>query len=132
MPKSFKRTDRIAGVIKKELSHLIQMYPFEQSGDPLPIVTLTTVEVSRNCSHAKVYITFLEDDAARIAAAVNSLKLAAPQLRKNLSTRVKLRSTPELQFIYDKAYVKKARLLRLIDSLAISEPAIDDSKEPQE
>ena len=58
MPKEFSRTRRVGEQIQRELAQLIR----EEIKDPrVGMVTINAVDVSRDFSHAKVYITSLED-----------------------------------------------------------------------
>ena len=56
MPKEFPRTRRIGEQIRRELAELIRA----EIRDPrMAMVSMTTVEVSRDLAHAKVYICLL-------------------------------------------------------------------------
>ncbi|MBA2657545.1 MAG: 30S ribosome-binding factor RbfA [Tatlockia sp.] len=112
MTNEFKRTDRIAEMMQRKLSQLIQ----QEIKDPrLPaFVTISTVKVASDLSHAKVYFTVLNADVAETKAVLDS---AAPYLRKALARSVKLRTVPQLHFVYDESVEYGRRLSRLIDEL---------------
>jgi ribosome-binding factor A len=78
------------------------------------MVTLTGVEVAADYGHAKVFFTVLGDDA-RVEAAAAGLNNAAGFLRHELNARIKLRSIPQLHFVYDESIERGVRLSRLID-----------------
>ena len=62
MAKDYSRTQRIGDQMQRELAVLIQ----REIKDPrLGLVTITAVDVSRDLSHAKVFITVMgkDDDA---------------------------------------------------------------------
>src|SRR5262249_29599982 len=95
MTKDFPRASRIADQIQRDLSELIRL----QLKDPrVSLVTVSSVEVSRDLSHAKVYVTSLASghSAEEITAA---LQHAAGFLRSHLARRLKLRSVPQLEFV---------------------------------
>ncbi len=118
MPRDFDRTRRIAEQIQRELAKLIQM----QMKDPrLGMVTVASVEVSRDLSNAKVYVTvFNKDDNPKIA--IEILQNAAGYLRHELGKLVKLRILPQLRFIYDDTVAKGAHMSALI-ARAVAEDA---------
>ena len=118
MPRDFDRTRRIAEQIQRELAQLIQM---ELKDPRLGMVTVASVEVCRDLSNAKVYVTvFNKDDNPKIA--IEILQNAAGYLRHELGKRVKLRILPQLRFIYDDTIAKGAHMSALI-ARAVAEDA---------
>ena len=114
MPKEYSRTQRIADMIQRELSELIR----DEMRDPrVKLASITGVEVSRDLSHAKVYVNFIapEKEAADHQQAVKALNGAAGFLRSHLARSVELRTTPALRFIYDATSEKGQKLSALID-----------------
>jgi ribosome-binding factor A len=118
MAKEFSRTRRVADQIQRHLAELIQM----ELGDPrIGMVTVTAVEVSHEFEHARIYFTVLGknlDDQAVVEDTTEVLNHAAGFLRRELARRLKLRTTPELVFVYDKSLEQGNRLSNLIDSVA--------------
>ena len=112
MPKNFSRATRVAVQIRRELAELIQ---FELKDPRIGMITLTDVEVTPDYAHAKVFYTML-GDAASIEMAQAGLTRAAGFLRSALHTRMRLRVTPQLQFVYDASVERGARLSELIDA----------------
>lgn len=112
MRNDFKRTDRIAGLMQRKLSQLIQ----QEIKDPrLPaFVTISSVKVSADLGHAKVYFTVLNNEVELTASILNA---AASYLRTALAKSVKLRTVPQLHFVYDESIEYGKRLSRLIDEV---------------
>lgn len=77
-------------------------------------VTLSEVEVSRDLSHAKVYVTL--PAGADASATVKALNNASGYLRHGLSQRLHLRYLPALRFEHDTALERAHRLTELIDT----------------
>ena len=76
---------------------------------------ITRAEVTRDLRYAKMYVSILEDDKAEGVMA--ALKSGAGFIRKELTHRMSLRYTPELQFVHDRNIeygVHVASLLREI------------------
>lgn len=112
MTNEFKRTDRIAEMIQRKLSEIIR----QEIKDPRlpPFVTITSAKVAKDLSHAKVYFTALNADVEETTQLLNS---AAAYLRTALARSVKLRTVPQLHFVYDESIEYGRRLTRLIEDL---------------
>ena len=84
--------------------------------DPrLAAVTVAAVKVSRDLSHAKIYVTFLDLDEAQVVSGMQALSRAAGFLRSGLARRIKMRAVPELRFIHDTSISHGLHLSELID-----------------
>jgi ribosome-binding factor A len=126
MPKDYSRSLRVADQIQRELADLIQ----NEIKDPrIKQITLTSVEVTRDYSHAKVFYTTLASKE-EIFLIENGLEHAKGFLRSNLSHRMKLRITPELHFVYDESVERGARLSKLIDE-AVAQDTILHRADPE-
>ena len=124
MPRDHSRTLRIAEQIQRELAGLIRL---ELKDPRVGMVTLTDVEVTADYAHAKVFFTTL-GASDQIEAASAGLNHAAGFLRHELGQRIKLRSIPQLHFIYDESVERGVRLSRLIDE-AVAPAARDRNKD---
>jgi ribosome-binding factor A len=111
MPKDYPRSHRIGDFIQRELAELIR----SEVKDPRlsPLLTIAEVRVNDDLSHAKVYITALDD---RGPASVEILNRVAGFLRSQLLKRMRTRVIPNLQFLYDTTAEKGAQLSALIDA----------------
>ena len=106
------RPRKVADLIQRELSDLLH----REVRDPrVGMVTITSVDLSPDFSHAKVLFTCLE--RAHVEEARMGLQRAAGFLRSQLARRMKLFATPELRFEYDESIERGDRLSRLIDSV---------------
>lgn len=83
------------------------------------MISVTRVETTPDLRFAKVYVSFLEENKAEDA--LKGLKSAAGYLRRELSSDLKLRHTPELQWALDDSISYGARMLKLINSLEVSD-----------
>lgn len=124
MPRDHSRTLRIAEQIQREIAELIRL---ELKDPRVGMVTLTDVEVSADYAHAKIFFTTL-GTSDQIEAASAGLNHAAGFLRHELGQRIKLRSIPQLHFIYDESIERGMRLSRLIDE-AVAPAARDRNKD---
>ena len=105
------RPEKLGDLIQRELSDLVR----RELRDPrVGMITLTSVDVSPDLSHAKVFFTALNKQ--HVAEASEGLARAAGFLRSQLARRIKLYTTPELRFVYDESVERGDHLSRLIDS----------------
>jgi ribosome-binding factor A len=77
-------------------------------------IGLSDVEVTRDLSHAKVYVTVFEPEKA--ASSLKALNKASGYLRKRLGQEMRIRSVPELHFQHDASVETGHRIDNLIDS----------------
>jgi ribosome-binding factor A len=124
MKRDFSRSNRVADQVQRELANLIQ---FDVKDPRVGMVTITAVEVSREFENARIYYTVLGDDATR-KATEEGLARAAGFLRRELAHRLKLRTTPSLQFLYDKSIDQAARMSELISTAIESEKKSDSNE----
>ena len=110
----YSRAQRVADLIQKEVAILVQRGIKDPS---LPsLVTITHVEVTKDFSSAKVYFTLL-GDTEKLKIASEILNHAAGYLRTCLSKTIKLRTVPQLKYIYDQSIAYGSHLSGLIDGL---------------
>ncbi|MGA6099375.1 30S ribosome-binding factor RbfA [Stutzerimonas marianensis] len=126
MAKEFSRTQRIGDQMQRELALLIQ----REVKDPrLGLVTITGVEVSRDLSHAKIFITVMgqDDDEEAVKSNLRILSDAAGFLRMQLGKAMKLRTVPQLHFHYDASVRRGVELASLIER-AVAEDRLHGDK----
>jgi ribosome-binding factor A len=113
MKRGFDRTQRVADLIQKALAQILLQ---EMNDERFRFVTITSVEVSRDLSYAKVYVSMLQDDSAEIKQVIKDLNQEVKSIRYNLARAVKLRITPELKFVYDESTAHGFKISNLIDA----------------
>ncbi|HEB60131.1 MAG TPA: 30S ribosome-binding factor RbfA [Gammaproteobacteria bacterium] len=112
MPREFNRTRRINEQMQRELAQLIQ----QEIKDPrLGMVTVSAVEVTRDLSLARVFVSVLGKESEEVDEVLAILDRAGGFLRHELGQRMKLRTIPKLRFQFDKSIIEGNRLSSLID-----------------
>ena len=113
------RINRINEEIQKELSALLRSLkdPRVQGG----MVTVTHVDTTSDLRYARVYISAL--DKTQEKDVLKGLKSAAGYLRRELGAAVKLRYTPELQFVADDSIEQGAHILQMLRDPEVVKPA---------
>jgi ribosome-binding factor A len=92
------RSGRINEEMKKELAALVMT----DIRDPrlTAMVSITDVEVTKDLSYAKVYVSIFGTDKEK-ADSLEAIKNASSFLRREIGRRMNLRHTPELVIMLD-------------------------------
>ncbi len=113
------RPDRVADQIRAELALVLA----REVHDPgIGFVTLTRVQISPDLQLARVYYTALGDEAARKSTS-RALERAAPFLRRQIGSRLRLKRVPDLKFHYDESIAGQDRIEQLLHEIHASTPA---------
>jgi ribosome-binding factor A len=107
------RVERIQEFIKEELGEILQ----RELKDPrIGFVSVTAVKVSNDKSHVKIYVSVL-GDAEQKRESMKGLESAKGFIRSEIGKRVRLRHTPELEFIADSSLEEGARIISLLNQI---------------
>jgi len=108
-PREFNRSERVAGQLRRDLARLIQ----QEIKDPeVGFVSLSDVEVTRDLSHAKVFITVFDPEKAK--ESLKALRRASTFLRHRLGQELRLRHVPELHFVHDDSVERGSHIELLV------------------
>ncbi len=111
MAKEFSRARRVGQQLQREVAMILQ----REIKDPrIGMVTVSDVDVSGDLQHARVYVTFLNNDAESIETGLKGLSEASGYIRLLLGKAMQLRVVPELRFAYDKTLVEGMRISSLV------------------
>ncbi|AWK13415.1 30S ribosome-binding factor RbfA [Candidatus Fukatsuia symbiotica] len=116
MAKEFSRAQRVAQELQKEIAIILQ----REIKDPrIGMVTVSSVEVSRDLVYAKVFVTFLNmltenADPKTVTNGITVLQDASGYIRSLLGKAMRLRVVPELTFAYDSSLVEGMRISNLV------------------
>ena len=118
---SFKN-DRMAEDIHRELTDI-----FRTLKDPRvsKLLSVVRVELAGDGSHCKVYVSSLmgmEDTRS----SVKGLRSAAGFIRRELFARLKMRKSPELQFIADDSIARGAEITRKLKDITTAQQETED------
>jgi ribosome-binding factor A len=112
--KSYKRQDRVASLIMRELAIII----LHEQIDPLfRAVTITSARVSSDLSYAKIFVTVL--DEAKTDETVKALNKSSSLLQHLLAKKVKLRAVTKLGFVYDASIEHARKMNKLINTAVL-------------
>jgi len=115
------RPDRVGDQIRSEIASLLA----RDVHDPgIGFVTITRVQVTPDLQQARVYYTALGDDKARGSAA-RALDRAAPFLRRQIGSRLRLKRVPELEFLYDESIAGQDRIEQILNEIRAAQRPAD-------
>ena len=101
-----RRMDKVNQRMKEEIGDIV----LNELKDPrLAFVTIVEVIVSRDLQHAKVYYSVLGTQD-QIKKAKDGLLSARGFVRKLIGQRVRMRYTPDIEFIFDSSLEYSARI----------------------
>jgi len=107
----YKRADRVADVIQREISYLL----LKKVKDPrVRHVTVTGVKVTDDLRLARVYYTSLDQDKSVVDEGLSSAK---QMIRRELGQVLQLRFVPEIRFDYDASFEYGDRIERLLKEI---------------
>lgn len=110
---SQRRSDRVADLVRNELSDLI----LREVKDPrIRLVSVTQVQITSDFRRAQVLISALGEESERLGA-IEALRHARGFLRTELARRLRLRNTPELVFELDRGAEHSQKISDLLESL---------------
>ncbi|HTY42550.1 MAG TPA: 30S ribosome-binding factor RbfA [Thermoanaerobaculia bacterium] len=126
MKKESRRSQRVADVVRAELSRLLLL----EAHDPdLHQVTVTDVEMPPDLKSARVFFSCLGGEEERRKAG-DALKRAAGFLRREVGQRCQLRYAPELHFVTDRSLERGARIEELLHQVLPPSAGEPDDEDP--
>lgn len=103
---------RINSELEKTLSNIILT---ETNDDFLKTITITSCDVSKDLSYAKVYFTTMSDMDQKQAE--KEMNEASDFFRKFVAKKMDLRQTPKLHFVYDESIAYGNKIEHIIESI---------------
>lgn len=117
------RRGRINDEMQKEVAQILR-----EVKDPRvssAFVSVISAEVTPDLKYAKIYYSFLNQSDPKEVA--RGLKAASGYIRREISTRMNLRITPELTFIRDNSISHGAHIAQLLNGITFSEDFGEDT-----
>jgi len=122
MSKEFGRVDRLSQQMQQEMALILQ----RDIKDPRlhRMITVSDVDVSKDLSHAKIYVTFLGLEADKVKLNLEILNDASGYIRSLIAKRIQTRIVPTVRFYFDKSLDEGIRMANLVENVRKS----DDEK----
>ncbi|MCA1931647.1 30S ribosome-binding factor RbfA [Rheinheimera sp.] len=115
MAKEFTRVDRLSQQMQQEIAVILQ----REIKDPRlhNMITVSDVDVSRDLSHAKIYVTFLGLEAEKVKANLDILNDACGYIRSLIAKRIQARIVPTIRFYFDQSLDQGIRMANLVEQV---------------
>ncbi|MCK7485995.1 MAG: 30S ribosome-binding factor RbfA [Bacillus subtilis] len=84
------------------------------------IVSVTDIELSPDYKYAKVFVSVYGTDEEK-KQTIEALQDSTSYVRGELGKRIRLRHTPEIEFIHDISLERGSRITELIDKISRGE-----------
>lgn len=107
------RMRKVDAAVRQVLSEAIPALKDPRIG----FVTITAVETTTDLDHARVWVS-VYGGAKQREATLRALEGAVGVLQARIGRELKLRRTPRLTFVYDRAVEHGVAMTKLIDELA--------------
>ncbi|MEW6296228.1 MAG: 30S ribosome-binding factor RbfA [Thermodesulfobacteriota bacterium] len=104
-----RRSERVSGLLREAVAEIVL---YEVKDPRVGAVTITDAAVSPDFREAKIFFTTRR--AAEQAAALAGLRSATGYIKRQIAARLRLRHTPDLQFLYDTTLERADRLENLL------------------
>jgi ribosome-binding factor A len=119
------RSERVAQEIRDEVAVMIG----RELKDPrIGFVTVTRVDLTPDLRYARIYVSVLGDQEQQ-KKTLAVLTKASGFVKREVGRRLRMRLTPEIQFLYDKGIDATDRVAKLLDEVhaaPLSEPEPED------
>ena len=122
-----RRVEKLAALLKREVSELL-VNGVRDERIHQAMITITSVEVSGDLQHAKIFISLFGEEQKKAEVLVG-LEEAKGFIRAELARRLQMRRSPELVFKIDKGMTKGPSVLDLLSSLELERKSKDISKD---
>ena len=121
---AFRRTDRVNVLLRQQLSEIIA----REVKDPrlARIITIVHVGVSHDLKHARVFTSVLGGAADR-KDAVDTLNRASGFIRRELKSRLSLKTVPFLSFVPDDSIEQGDQMQSRISSVLADDSPPQDA-----
>lgn len=107
-----QRTEKVQKLARQVLGELIG----ELKDPRIGFATVTTVRITRDLRHARVWVSVLGSEEEQ-KATIEGLESAKPRLRKELGHQMRLKYLPELIFELDHQVDEAIRVEKLLHKL---------------
>ena len=87
------------------------------------MITISSVEVSRDLAHAKIYVTFYNSDEEKIKDDLAKLQDAKGFIRSLLAKRIRMRAVPAVHFFRDESITEGIRISTLVNQARAKDEA---------
>lgn len=111
-----KRTDKLNSEFKRNIAEIISTKI--KNPDITEMVSILHVETTGELKHAKVFLSIFSLDSAKRKATFDAIVSARAQIRHELSSMMRIRTVPELNFVLDESMQQSERISELLNQIS--------------
>lgn len=113
------RRERVAERVRQEVAGIVR---FDLADPRVGRATVTRVEMTGDLALARVYVSVLGEPAQQ-QETLTALRRAGGRVRSLLGSRLRLRATPEVRFVFDPSVEFGIRLEEILEAERARSPA---------
>lgn len=121
------RRERVGEAIRREVAGILR---FELADPRVGRATVTRVELTGDLALARVYVSVYGSDADQ-KETLAVLGRARGRVRTLLGSRIRLRATPEIRFVFDPSVEFSIRLEQILDRERAARPRTAGDESPE-
>ncbi|MXZ59253.1 MAG: 30S ribosome-binding factor RbfA [Acidobacteria bacterium] len=121
------RRERVAEAIRREVAGILR---FELADPRVGRATVTRVELTGDLTLARVYVSVYGSDADQ-KETLAVLGRARGRVRTLLGSRIRLRATPEIRFVFDPSVEFSIRLEQILDQERAAHQGTSGDESPE-
>lgn len=112
------RVEKVRKALIREVSNLVR----SSLKDPRisGIISITDVELSSDCRHAKVFVSIFGSEDER-QNSMEALESSAGFIRSEIGKRIPMRFTPEILFRLDDSLERGSRVTQILEKISRGE-----------
>ncbi len=123
-----RRIAKLESFLKREIGEIL----LHKLNDPrIGFVSITKVEMSRDCSHLKVFVSVLGNDSER-SKIIHALNGGKKYIAKEAFKHLQLHSMPTMSFLLDGSIEKGIEICIIIDRLTEERNSRQDSQDDEQ
>lgn len=113
------RGGRLSGEFQKEISTVISHKLKNKYPELSAIISVTEADIAPDLKSAKVYVSIFDTDEERKLNSFEIIRQNAGFIRHELAMVMRLRTVPELRFVFDESMDHGAKIDKILEELDI-------------
>jgi len=111
------RGERLSGEFQKEISSVISSKLRNKYPELSAIISITSADIAPDLKSAKIFISIFDTNEEKKKNSFEIIRQNAGFIRHELSLVMRLRTVPELRFIFDESMEYGAKIDRILEKL---------------
>ncbi len=113
------RGQRLSGEFQKEISSVISQKLKNKYPELSAIISVTSTDIAPDLKSAKIYISIFDPNEEKRQNSFEIIKQSAGFIRHELALVMRLRTVPELRFIFDESMEHGSRIDKILEDLEL-------------